>query len=115
MTLSQKQMNFLEKRRQLLKVWTYAGPSMLLLIIVLVVFLKINTPWLIDPFEVISRLEEGSVETSSLEMMAVLLPVMSCLVCFLLAAFVFLMYLVFTNEKKYLEILNQLQALDRRQ
>ena len=60
---------------------------------------------MITPYEVITRLESGTVDQSTLEMMAVLLPVTFVLVCFLLAVFVAMMYQAFSNEKKYLEIL----------
>jgi hypothetical protein len=109
MKINQKQNDFLEKRRRLLKAWRYVGPMMLFAIFCLVLFLKISTPLLINPYEVISRLESGTIDQSSLEMMAVLLPVIFILVCFILVVLVVMMYMAYSNEKKYLEILEAIK------
>ena len=105
MQLNREQSEFLQKRLKLLRSWRYVGPVMLLAIFGLAVVLKIYSPLLIDPNEVVERLEAGAIEQSSLEMMAVMLPVMLILVCLILVIFVILMYAAFSNEKKYLQIL----------
>jgi len=110
MKIDQQQHEFLARRRRLVKLWRYVGPLMLLVIVGLVWFLTTSTPLMINPFEIISRLESGAVDQPTLEMMAVLLPVTFILVCFLLAVFVALMYMAFSNEKKYLEILEANQC-----
>ncbi len=110
MNLSQQQSNYLDKRRKLLKVWRYVGPLMLLGMIGLVIYLNVSTPLLINPYEVMSRLELGSIEQSSLETMAVLLPMMLIMVCFLLVVLIAMMYAVFSNERKYLEIVKKIKS-----
>ena len=112
MKLNENYGDFLEKRRRLLKAWRYAGPSLLLAILGLVVFLKVRTPLLIDPYEVVSRLEAGSLEQTTLELMAVLLPITMILVCFVLVMLVVFIYAAFSNEKKYRQIL-QVTERDR--
>jgi hypothetical protein len=114
MNLSQRQSRYLERRRKLLKAWRYTGPMMFLGIIGLVIYIKINSPLLIDPYEVISRLESGSIEQSSLELMAVLLPIVFIIVCFLLVVLVAIMYVALLNERKYLEILGKTTSDDLR-
>jgi hypothetical protein len=112
MNLSQRQSRYLERRRKLLKAWRYTGPMMFLGIIGLVIYIKINSPLLINPYEVISRLESGSIKQSSLEMMAVLLPIVFIIVCFLLVVLVAIMFAASLNERKYLEIIGKTTSDD---
>jgi hypothetical protein len=109
MILNQSQIDFLERRRKLLKLWHYVGAISLIVLFGLVLFLKLNTPQLIDPYEVLARLESGAIDQTSLETMAILLPVMVILVCLMLIILVAMMYMAFSNEKKYLKILNKLE------
>ena len=73
-------------------------------------FLYVNSPLLVNPYEVLSRFESGSVKRSTLEMMALLLPIMFMLVCVLLIALVAIMYAAFSNEKKYMEIVREIEG-----
>ncbi|MDY6951370.1 MAG: hypothetical protein SWE60_07660 [Thermodesulfobacteriota bacterium] len=82
---------------------------MLVVIIGLVVYLNVKAPLLMNPFEVVSRLDSGTLQQSSLEVMAVLLPIMSIVVCFLLVVCVALMYVGLSNEKKYLGMLEKMK------
>ncbi len=113
MNLNPRQGRYLERRRSLLKAWRYAGPLLVLGILGLVLFVYANSPLLIDPFEVISRLESGSMERSSLETMATLLPIMLITVFFLLFVLVAILYAAFSNERRYLEILGEASSNDR--
>ena len=82
------------------------GPMLLAAVFGLVLLLKFNTPQLIDPYEVLARLESGAIDQTSLETMAVLLPVMVILVSLMLVILVAIMYMAFSNEKKYLKIVD---------
>jgi len=101
---------FLEKRRILLRAWRYAGPLLLLGIGGFAAYLYFNTPLLINPFAVASGIESGSIEQSTLQLMAVFVPVLFITACFLLVVLVVLMYAAFANEKKYLAILDELEG-----
>jgi len=105
--LKPKQKSYLEKRRKLLKLWSYVGPFILLAIIGFAGYLYLNTPWLINSYEVLSRLKAGSMPQSTIETMAILLPVMILVVLFLLIVIVALMYAAFSNEKKYLDVVDE--------
>ncbi len=105
--LKPKQNSYLEKRRKLLKAWTYVGPFLLLAIIGFAGYLYLNIPWLINPYEVLSRLQAGSIPQSTIETMAIMLPVMILMVCILLLVVVVIMYAAFSNEKKYLRIVDE--------
>jgi hypothetical protein len=106
MQLNPQAEHFLEKRRTLLAVWRYTGPLLLLAIGGFVAYLFVNTPLLINPVAATSGVKSGSVEQSTLHMMAVFVPVLFITVCSLLVVLIVLMYAAFANEKKYLAILD---------
>jgi uncharacterized BrkB/YihY/UPF0761 family membrane protein len=106
MKLNQQQNSFLEKRRKLVKSWSYVGPLMMLLVLGLAAYVYVKSPLLINPYEVLARLQSGSIEQSTLMTMAVILPIVFITVCFLLIVLIVMLYAAIANEKKYIEILN---------
>jgi hypothetical protein len=108
MNINQQQIRFLEKRRKLIQAWRVVGPMLLLVIVIFVIFQFQKTPLLINPFEVITGLESGSIKQSTIEIMAVILPVMFIAVSLLLVIIVIMMFTVISNEKKYIEIIERL-------
>lgn len=109
MDLNEKQNRYLQKRQATLKAWKYAGPLMLIGVIGFVIYLFTAVPLLINPFEILSRLESGTLGISSMEVIAVILPIMSLLVCFLLLVIIALMHSAISNEKRYLDIIEILR------
>ncbi len=107
MDLSQKQQNFLKKRRLLIKLWVYAGPALLLGIGVFAYLLSIQTPYLINPLQVGCELQSGQISQTTLETMALLLPMMGLIIFFLMVVLVIMVYVALSNEKKYLAMLDQ--------
>lgn len=99
---------FIAKRRSLLKAWRYVGPLLLVLIAGLATYLYLKTPLMINPFALVTAIEAGAIEDSTLQLMAVFVPLLFLVVCFLLVVLVVLMYAAFANEKKYLAILDRL-------
>ncbi|MGB5518992.1 MAG: hypothetical protein WBO73_11085, partial [Gammaproteobacteria bacterium] len=88
--------------------WRYLGLLLFIAITCLVLFLLASAPLLINPFEVIARLESASIEPASLEMMAVLVSILCILICSILVIVVALVYAAFSNEKKYHDILDDI-------
>jgi hypothetical protein len=78
---------------------------MLLGIIAYAVYQYIRTPLLLNPIEVVERLRTGSIEQPTLELMALMLPIMFLTILVILAVLVILIYASISNEKKYLEII----------
>ncbi len=109
MALSKEQRDYLDKRRKILRFWPFAGPFLPLGIAGLAIHLYVNTPLLIDPYEVLSRIEAHSIKQSSLEIMAVMLPITFIAICFLLVMLVVVMYAAFANERRYLEIVGEME------
>jgi hypothetical protein len=111
MQLSQKEADHLARRRKLVRSWPYVGACLLVVIVALAIYLHVKARLLINPFEAVTRLESGTLQPSSLEMMAVLLPVMSIVVWFLLVVLIVLMHAAFSNEKKYQRMLEKMDKI----
>ena len=107
MFLDDQQTRFIVKRQRLLNAWRYTGPLMAAVVFALVVYIYIQSPMLINPFEVASRLESGDIERTTLETMALLLPIVFIMTCALLAAIVVLMYTSISIEKRYQRIVQR--------
>ena len=67
-----------------------AGSVLLLGLIGFIVYLFFNTPLLINPNAVIEGLNTGTIEQSTLETMALVLPVLMICICFLLFVLIFM-------------------------
>lgn len=110
--LAPEQIAFVEKRRNLVRLWRWTGLGLLLLVLGFTIYLAIRTPLLINPFETISRLESGTLPESTLVIMAAMLPVMFSAALILLLALVAVMYAAIGNEKKYLAMIDGLTSSD---
>ena len=108
--LTAEQQAFLAKRARLIGKWRYVGAAMLLLIFGFTVYLLVSTPLLINPFEVISRLEDDSLPQSTIVILAAMLPVMFGALLVVLLAIVLVMYAAIANEKKYAAIIEALRG-----
>jgi len=84
MELTEQDRRFLARRAGFLSSWPYVGAGLLALLGALTLWLWFSKPLLANPTEVLARLERGSIETSTLTVMAGLLPLMT-LLCLTLA------------------------------
>lgn len=109
-SLTDKQREFLARRRPLVRSWPIAGGILLVLMIALMVWLFWKNPLLINPFSVLSRIEADALDPVMMTLMAGILP-MLMLVCFGLAiALIVFMFTAFANERKYLKIIREISA-----
>jgi hypothetical protein len=108
MNLNERNRRFLAKRRRLARSWPLLGTLLLIGISAFVVWAFLRNPLLANPFEVASRLGAETIELSTLILMAGLFPIMF-LACFLMLFVIVLFgFAAFSNEKKYLEIIDSL-------
>lgn len=91
----------------MIKLWPWVGGSLLAGIFGLIVYFYFRVPLLINPREVIARMGTGTLARSSLETMAVMLPVVFGLVFFLLVVMIVLIFVALANEKKYLRLIEK--------
>jgi len=106
--MTPKELAFLNRRRQLLRIWRITGPLLLLVLAVGVVLMFLNYPLMFNPYEAIDRFEAGTLDVSTLQLMALLLPVAMLMLFVMLLVVVLLAFAVMGNDKKYLAIIERL-------
>ena len=107
MRLSYQEQSFVAKRARFMRTWRYAGVILLALIIGLGTWLFLSRPLLANPFFVIARLKSQSIDEATMALMAGMLPVVT-LACIVLAVVVVLfVFAHFSNERKYLAIIQR--------
>jgi len=74
---------------------------MLAMIIVLMLYLYMYVPWLVNPVVTIERVMSQSFDLTTLETMAVMLPFLFNMIFVLLFAVVALTYVVMKNDRRY--------------
>jgi len=108
MKLDERQIQFLKRRGKLVGLWPLAGSFLLVLLLVLIAWLYFRAPLLVNPFEVMARLDAGTIEESTLLLSAVLLPVMTLTCIVILIAMILFMFSAFSTEKKHLLLIAKL-------
>lgn len=96
---------FLQRRRAVIRTWPFVGGGLLAALVLFSVWLYLRSPLLIDPTEIIQRLEGGGLDSSTLLTLAGLVPVLflGCLV--LLFLLIVLTFVRFRTESRYIAIL----------
>ncbi len=106
--LSEKQLEFLRRRRKLVRWWPLGGGLLLLVIGGLAGGLFWRAPVFVNPFLVESQLQAGQMPDATEAMLAVLLPVMVLLCLFFAAILVLLTFSAIANERRHLQIITTL-------
>ena len=107
MMLTEAEQLFVDRRRRLTQSWPFVGSGILVLLGSLVVWLVASKPLLANPFYVMSEIDRGTIEQSTLTLMAGMLPLAIWAVLFLCIATVTLAFSVFSNERRYLALLEK--------
>jgi len=106
MHLSEEDQRFLTKRIRLLQTWRYVGAILLFMSVGLGMWLFLSKPLLSNPFVVMTQLENDAVPQATMVLMAAMLPVV-VLMCIVLTIMILVfVFSAFSNEKKYLAIIN---------
>ncbi len=111
MQATERERDFLAKRKKLVRVWPVVGPSLLAVIGCFTAWLFWKNPLLVNPNTVLARMEARSIPGSTMSVMVGLLPVVSLMCLFLVVVMVLFVFMAFANEKKYLAIIERLAAL----
>jgi hypothetical protein len=85
------------------------GGSLLAVLFGFAVWLFVSSPLLVNPFEVASRLEDGTIDESTMWMLAALLPITMGLCLVLVAVVIFFVFSAFANERRHLKIIDRLR------
>jgi hypothetical protein len=112
MKLDDGERRFLDQRRRLVARWRIVGWVMLAAIGVMVLFMYLRNPMLVNPWLVMDGVEAQSIPPATLGMMAILLPVIFLVCCFLIAVLVIFQFGWVANERRLLEIVDKLEEED---
>lgn len=108
MALPEPDLDFLRLRKRLVRWWPMAAYALLSVLALCLVGLVYNSPYLANPFFVAKQLGSGLIESPTLAISAVLLPVVVLLLFLVVAIFIILGFALFANEKRYLKIIDAL-------
>lgn len=107
-TVDEQSESFLKKRRRMTRFWPVVGTLLLAGVLSFLVWMFLKKSLLVNPFEVTSRIDAGTLENSTVILMAGMLPVVF-LACFLILIVVVLFaFSAFSNERKYQRIIDGL-------
>ena len=109
-SVSEKDTKFIDNRRQLIKVWRWAGSISLLGLWAFILWLWFSNELLINPFAAIEAIESGSMSDTTMVVMAAMLPVIFMLTLFLILLLLVLVTVSLGHEKRYLGIIDALKA-----
>jgi hypothetical protein len=108
MTLSDKQIKFIRSRRKLISFRKYVVLFLSILFVAFLGWMYYRAPLLVNPYEVISRLQRSSLDRDTMTLMAGMLPIIVILALFLLGALMIFFFIAMSNEAKYIEIIDQI-------
>ena len=103
--VSDRDLEFVAKRRALSRRWNVVGWALIALIIAALGFLFVTSPMLVNPWETMARVRTDSISKSTLQLMAMLLPVVFLGSFLLLIVIVAFQFAAAANERRLIEIL----------
>ncbi len=107
MELSDKQLKFIRRRRKLIGYRNYPIVFLGSLFIAFLVWMYYKAPLLVNPYEVISRLERSTLDRSTLILLAGMLPIIVLIALSLMGFLIIFLIIVMSNEARYIEIIDQ--------
>ena len=110
MTITEREMLFLDRRAKLLRIWPLAGTLLLAVVGFLAAWLFWRTPLLINPFVVIEQLQAGTIPDSTLALLAGFLPLAMLACLLLMVVMIAFLFVAVSNERKYMTMIEKLRA-----
>ena len=110
MDMTPKEQAFLKRRQQLLRIWRITGPLLLLVLVIAAVLMFFNYPLMFNPYEAIERLEAGTLDLSTLQLMALMLPLAMLMLLAMPMVIVLMLFAILGNDKKYLAIIERIES-----
>lgn len=102
-----RQESFLRRRRNIIKAWPYVGGGLLAALALFCVWVYLRSPLLIDPTEIVRRLQGDGLDPATTMTMAGLVPLLFLACIFLLFVLVLFTFARFHVESKYLHLIDQ--------
>lgn len=107
--LNEMEEKFLAKRKKLVKYWNIVGVILILMISFLAIMLYFKSPLLLNPFELNKRMIRKTIKSSTIILLATLLPITNGIIVFLLFTIILFGFVFISHEKKYIKILEELE------
>lgn len=98
---------FLHQRRAFIAAWRSIGPLLIAGLLIFIAMLLFAAPMFLNPFAVIARLRTGTLDLTTLQTMAMMLPVAVVLLCTALLLLIFQTYRNCRREQQYLALIEQ--------
>jgi len=108
-TLNTAQREFIKKRRIFIAAWNSIGPVLIGGLLIFIVTMLMTAPMFLNPLAVIARLRAGTLDLTTLQTMAMMLPVVFMLLCLTLLLLIVQTYRSCKREKQYLLFTDQVQ------
>lgn len=108
MELSDKQLKFIHRRRMLIGYRNYFVVFLSSIFAAFVVWMYYRAPLLVNPYEVISKVENSTLDRNTMILMAGMLPIMVLIALSLLGFVIILLFIAMSNEARYIEIIDQI-------
>ena len=105
MKFKQSDSEFLQHRKQLNSVWGSIIPLLIGVLVILYGFLWFTAPMLVNPFAVMNRLQADTVDITTLQTMAVMLPMVFGLLCAVMLVLVGFVHQTIKTERRYQSII----------
>jgi hypothetical protein len=106
---TEEQQQFLHKRRTFIAAWRSIGPLLIGGLLIFIGMMLLTAPMFINPFAVIARLRADTLDLTTLQTMAMMLPVVFMLLCVALLLLILQAYRSCKREREYLLLIDQLQ------
>jgi hypothetical protein len=104
-----RETSFIARRRLFSSSWKWAGSLLLLMLVAIAAWIWFSTPHLIDPRAFSAALQAGEVSDSTIQFMAMLLPVVVLFLFCVVAVVLLLAFAAFRNERRLIDIIDRLQ------
>jgi len=108
--LTEKESEFISQRESLLRLWPYVGALLLAGIAAYIAWCWLNRPYLISPVAVFEGIQEGTMDRSTIETLAVLCAVSMIITWSLLAIGVGFAFAIFGTERRHIAIIRRLSS-----
>jgi hypothetical protein len=107
MNLTAQDRAFIEKRKKLLNAWPWAGGGLLVMLAGFTTWLWIRVPMMINPWAAMEAIGAGTMEATTLTLMAVMLPILVLAVMGVLAVVVTLLFVALSNERRLIAMIER--------
>ena len=107
--LSEKDNDFLNKRKRLVATGAFVLGLILVFLCAGFVYMFISSPYMANPLYVAEAIKQNSIENSTMIMATILLPIIVIVLFVVVVVFVLFVFSIFSNEKRYLSMIEKLQ------